>query len=194
MKHNRRLILSKKDLKDWLAKDAVYYQSQTQSLFRRLKYILNSHAGNDQCLTWRYVRNLRYAEYHINQYGFFHILCRTIYLYRLRRLGYKTGFQIPPNVVGPGLNLPHYGSIIVNDNCVIGENVTLYSGVCIGWKGRGKPCPIIGDNVFIGVGTNVIGDVHIGDNVIIGQNCVIVKDVEAGTTLVAQTPRKINQI
>lgn len=104
-----------------------------------------------------------------------------------------TGFQIPPNVVGPGLNLPHFGVIVINENCSIGRDVTMYSGVCIGWQNRGLPCPCIGDNVFIGTGTNIIGDVHIGDNVTIGQNCVIVKDIASGSTVVAQQPRLLEK-
>lgn len=43
---------------------------------------------------------------------------------------------------------------------------------------------MIGNNVFIGSGTKIIGAVKIGDNVTIGQNCVIVKDIEDGQTVV----------
>ena len=42
----------------------------------------------------------------------------------------------------------------------------------------------IGNNVFIGAGTKIIGDVHIGDNVTIGQNCVITKDIPADSIVV----------
>lgn len=182
-------IISKKQLKEWLNLDSIHYQTQCQPFWKRLKYNLLAHPCMDQYYTWLYVKTLRYCEYHINNSGFFHKIWRVIYLHNLRRLGYKTGFQIPPNVTGPGLNLPHYGVIIINDNCNIGRNVTLYSGVCIGWKKRGLPCPLIGDNVFIGTGTSIIGDVHIGDNVTIGQNCVVVKDIESDSTVVAQPPR-----
>lgn len=185
----QQLLKTKKQLKEWLALDAVHYVTQNQSFWKRLKYNLVAHPCMDQTLTWKYVRTLRFAEYHTNNHGLFHKICRTKYLYILRHLGYKTGFQIPVNVVGPGLNLPHYGIIVINDNCSLGRNVTIYSGVCIGWKKRGLPCPCIGDNVFIGTGTNIIGDVNIGDNVTIGQNCVIVKDIETGCTVVAQPPR-----
>ena len=114
-----------------------------------------------------------------------------LYSYRLRKLGYKTGFQIPPNVCGPGITIYHYGAIIINDKTRIGRNVVLYPGVLIGHKVPGQSAPIIGNNVFIGSGAKIIGDVHIGDNVTIGQDCVIVKDIEAGHTVVAQPPRMI---
>ena len=189
----QELLLTRDNLKEWLASDAVYYSSQQQVWWKRLKYNLLAHPAMDQSLTWKYVKHLRHAEYHSNNSGFIHKIGRTWHMFRLRRLGYKTGFQIPVNVVGPGLNLPHYGSIIVNDNCSIGRDVTLYSGVCIGWKRRGTPCPVIGDNVFIGIGSSVIGDVRVGNHVTIGQNCVIVKDIADESTVVAQPPRILNK-
>lgn len=189
---SKDFITTKAQLKAWLELDAIYYPTQMLPFWKRLKYNLLAHPCMDQYFTWKFVKSLRFAEYHLNNHGFVHKLCRIWYLHKLRQLGYKTGFQIPPNVVGPGLNLPHYGVIIINDNSKLGCNVTLYSGVCIGWKKRGMPCPVIGDNVFIGTGTNIIGDVHIGDNVTIGQNCVIVRNVESDCTIVAQQPKRIN--
>ena len=187
------IIKTKRQLREWLAKDAKYYPSQTRPFLQRLKYNLLAHPCMDQHITWKYTKTLRYCEYHINNSGIFHMCLRLFYLRRLRKLSYLTGMQIPPNVVGPGLNLPHFGVIVINENCSVGRNATMYSGVCIGWKKRGMPCPCIGDNVFIGTGTNIIGDVHIGDNVTIGQNCVIVKDIESGSTVVAQQPRILNK-
>jgi serine O-acetyltransferase len=57
--------------------------------------------------------------------------------------------------------------------------------VLIGHKSakEGKAA-IIGNNVFIGTGTKIIGDVHIGDNVTIGQNCVITKDIPSNSIVV----------
>lgn len=110
---------------------------------------------------------------------------RIYWLRRLRKLSYKTGFQIPPNTCGKGLTIWHRGAIIINPATRIGENRTLYSGVLIGHKSakEGKAA-IIGNNVFIGTGTKIIGDVHIGDNVTIGQNCVITKDIPANSVVV----------
>ena len=70
----------------------------------------------------------------------------------------------------------YFGDIIVNQDVRIGENCTLYPGVLIGQKDKGL-VPVIGNNVFIGAGTKIIGDVQIGNNVIIGQNCVVTKNI-----------------
>ena len=189
---SKDFITTKAQLKAWLELDAIYYPTQMLPFWKRLKYNLLAHPCMDQYFTWKFVKSLRFAEYHLNNHGFVHKLCRIWYLHKLRQLGYKTGFQIPPNVVGPGLNLPHYGVIII----MIIVNSVVMSHFILEFVLAGKkevmPCPVIGDNVFIGTGTNIIGDVHIGDNVTIGQNCVIVRNVESDCTIVAQQPKRIN--
>lgn len=111
-------------------------------------------------------------------------------LSKLRKLSHITGFQIPPHVCGKGLTIWHWGSIIVNPSVRIGDNCTLYPGVLIGHKTLGDT-PIIGNNVFIGSGTKIIGQVNIGDNVTIGQNCTIVKSIPANTTVVSSAVRSL---
>lgn len=191
MEYVKEYIKTKVDLKNWLAMDAVHYPSQQQGFLKTLKYNLIATPRMDQKYIWAFVKTLRYSEYHMNNHGMWHTIARTYYLWKLRKLAYKTGFQIAPNAVGPGLRLIHWGPINVNENCRIGRNATLYWGVMMGWKGAGLPCPQIGDNAFICSGTKIIGDVHIGDNVTIGQNCVITKDVPSNSLVVAQQPRMI---
>ena len=98
-------------------------------------------------------------------------------------LGYGAIFKGKPN-------FPHglYG-IIVSHNAIIGENCTIFHQVTIG-EGRGG-APIIGDNVLIGAGAKLIGDIHIGDNVKIGAGCVVTDDVPDNATVVMQKARVI---
>lgn len=99
------------------------------------------------------------------------------------------GFDVPCIVpIGPGLYVPHpVGTVIMADS--IGSNVTLVSGITIGM--RNEPSfPTIGNNVFIGAGARVLGELTIGDNVNIGANAVVVKDVPANCTAVG-IPAKI---
>ena len=81
-------------------------------------------------------------------------------------------------------NLPHglYG-IIVSHNAVIGRNCTIFHQVTIG-EGKGG-APVIGDNVLIGAGAKIIGNVHVGNNAKIGVNAVIVHDVPEGAVVAA---------
>jgi serine O-acetyltransferase len=80
--------------------------------------------------------------------------------------------------IGPGLKIEHWGSVIVvakkiGKNCRISQQVTI--GYIGGFKGGDRP--IIGDNVYIGAGAKVLGDIKIGNNVKIGANAVVIKDV-----------------
>lgn len=92
----------------------------------------------------------------------------------------KYGIGIPYTTqIGPGFYISHIGGIIVHNNCVIGKNCNISQGVTLGQTNRGarKGTPTIGDNVYIGPGAVVIGNIKIGNNVAIGANCVVTKDV-----------------
>ena len=151
---------------------------------------LLSNPISDQYYIWHYIKNLRKVEYYTTRWHekqtFYNLFMRLFYLYKLRKTSYKTGFQIPPFTCGKGLTIWHWGSIIINENTRIGENCTLYPGVLIGWKGpKEQGCAEIGNNVFIGSGTKIIGPVHIGNNVVIGQNMVITKDIPDNSVVVS---------
>lgn len=86
--------------------------------------------------------------------------------------------------------LPHgLNGIIVSNDCVFGENCTIYHQATItSWEGK---YPIIGDNVMIGAGAKIIGEVKIGNNVLIGAGCIVTQDVPDNTTVVMPHPRII---
>lgn len=95
------------------------------------------------------------------------------------------GISIPGNAnIGPGLYIGHFGGIFLHGDA--GRNLSVGQGVTLGFKGAGKSTrwPTIGDDVYIGTGAKVIGDVRIGDGVVIGANTVVTKDVPARTRVV----------
>jgi serine O-acetyltransferase len=68
---------------------------------------------------------------------------------------------------------------------VLGRRVTIVQQVAISTRACGEgAAPIIGDDVYIGAGARVLGDVRIGDRVVIGANAVVTRDVPAGSTVV----------
>lgn len=173
------------DLRYYCKCDAQYYHKQTRFISRLINSLITNPI-NAQKYIYKYVVVLRKSEFHLNN----SILCKKIsvlsvihsiflifYYWRLRVYGYKTGFQIPPNVCGPGLQIFHYGWIIINGKAHIGKNLTIYPGVEIGHKSRGGDAPTIGDNCFIGAGVKIFGPIHIGNNVTIAPNTVVTKDV-----------------
>jgi serine O-acetyltransferase len=83
--------------------------------------------------------------------------------------------------IGPGLNLPHLGTIVIGSGSVVGQNCTIAHGVTIGHAGgrsrTGADYPVIGDRVYIGPGAIVIGPITIGNDALIGAGAVVVKSV-----------------
>lgn len=99
---------------------------------------------------------------------------------RLRHFQFKYGFQIPWNTpIGMGFYIGHCGSVVINGRTIIGHNVNISHNVTIGVVNRGKRkgTAVIGDEVFIGPGAKIIGNVYIGNDVAIGANAVVTKDV-----------------
>ncbi len=121
-------------------------------------------------------------------------LLNKIYFYYLKllfkRSSIKLGFTIPLNVFGPGLSIAHYGTIVVNENAKIGKNCRIHEGVTIGATGGNPKAAQIGDNVFIGSGAKIIGDITIGNNISIGANSVVVKDCTENSVTLAGIPAK----
>jgi serine O-acetyltransferase len=88
------------------------------------------------------------------------------------------GIRISTNArIGPGLYIGHFGGITVRAK--IGSNCSIAQGVTIGAKGAGRSngYPQIGDRVYLGAGSMVIGHVAVGNDVVIGANTVVVHDV-----------------
>lgn len=137
-------------------------------------------------ILYGYVYNLRMAEYHKNRGN---RLLGAFYLIRLRLMQNKYGIHIPLNVCDEGLSIAHVGPIIINGKCKIGKNLRIHVGVNLGANG-GEP-PKLGDNVYIGPGAKIFGDIKIANGCRIGANAVVNKscDIE-GATLVG-IPAKI---
>lgn len=114
---------------------------------------------------------------------------------RLRKISKYTHIQIPPQCkIGPGFQILHFGRIIFNHHVEIGSNCTVCPGVLIGQEeregGARKGNPIIGNNVFIGANSSIVGKVRIGNNVIIAPNSYINFDVP-DNSIVIGNPGKI---
>lgn len=98
----------------------------------------------------------------------------------LNHYKYKFGIDMPVGLdVGSGFYIGHFGGIVIGKNVVIGKNCNLSHGVTLGQVNRGenKGSPIIGNNVYVGVGAKVLGKIIVGDNAAIGANCVVIKNV-----------------
>ena len=105
----------------------------------------------------------------------------------------KTGIEIHPGAkIGKRLFIDHGTGVVIGETAVIGNDVTMFHGVTLGGTGKekGKRHPTIGNNVFIGSGAKLLGNINIGDNVKIGANSVVLKDIPPDVTVVG-VPGKI---
>ena len=107
-----------------------------------------------------------------------------------------TGIEIHPGAkIGNGFFIDHGMGVVIGETTIIGDNVTIYQGVTLGGTGKekGKRHPTIGNNVVIGAGAKVLGNILIGDNSYIGSNAVVIKDVPANSTVVGVPGRITKQ-
>ena len=140
---------------------------------------------------WIFERCLRKTEYYKNCRHDF--LGKIVYVFlrvRLYRLSLRMGYSIPLNVFAEGLSIAHRGPIIVNGNALIGKNCRIQDGVTIGATNGSMDAPQIGNNVFIGSGAKIIGDIRIADDVAIGAQALVVKSVLEGGITVGGIPAK----
>ena len=109
---------------------------------------------------------------------------------------FMTGVEIHPGAqIGRRFFIDHAMGVIIGETTIIGDDCTLYQGVTLGGTGNetGKRHPTLGNNVTVGTGAKVLGNIRIGNNVKIGGNSVVVKDVPDNCTVVGVPGRIIKR-
>ena len=150
------------------------------------------------------------TKYQYYQIGIYIILCRKAGYYNLNRngiinkflsvyysrkkniLGQKLNIEFGPNEFGRRLRIYH-GNVVVNGYAKIGDDVSLYGSNCIGNKGvlyDVKKCPSIGNNVSLGVGAKIVGNIKIEDNVSISALSLVNKSILEKNVLYGGVPAK----
>ena len=136
---------------------------------------------------------LTYSGFHaLLAYRFIHFLHARLRIPLIPRVlsqmvRFLTGVEIHPGAkIGPGLFIDHGMGVVIGETTEIGENVTLYQDVTLGGTGveRGKRHPTLGNNVVVGAGAKVLGNIRIGNNVKIGAGSVVVHSVPDNSTVV----------
>lgn len=98
-----------------------------------------------------------------------------------------TGVEIHPGAaIGRGVFIDHGMGVVIGETAIIGDYVLIYQGVTLGGTGKesGKRHPTLGNNVVVGAGAKVLGNLEIGDNVRIGAGSVVLRDVPSDCTVV----------
>lgn len=173
------MIKSKEDYREYLRCDKIALGK---------KYKKPKLVGDE---IWRFQIMMRKAEYYKNcSKNILGKIYSKWLQYRYYKMRLKLGFSIPLNVFGPGLSIAHYGTIVVNGNAKVGKNCRIQECTTIGATNGSKKAPILGDNIFIGSGARIIGDISIAGDIAIGANAVVNKNFEEQGITIAGVPAK----
>lgn len=175
------MIKSKADLKKYLYEDRISLGITDSGL--KALFFPDS--------IWTFQKILRHLEYYTNCRNILSFPLWLFYKFKFRRLSLKLGFSIPINVFDSGLSIAHCGTIVVNPNCKIGKNCRIHTCVNIGASAGENKAPEIGDNVYIGPGALLFGDIKIADKITIGANATVNKSFTDNNVVIAGTPAKI---
>lgn len=124
-----------------------------------------------------YLRKVSFYSRISRSYGIFAYLYNRLWFahYRIRY-----GFDVSPSTkIGPGFFIGHFGTVIISPYAVLGKNVNVAPGVVVGATSRGTRlgAPIIGDRVWLGCNSVVVGKITIGDDALIAPGAYVNFDV-----------------
>lgn len=98
-----------------------------------------------------------------------------------------TGIEIHPGAqIGQGVFIDHGMGVVIGETAIVGDYCLIYQGVTLGGTGKesGKRHPTLGENVVVGAGAKVLGNIQIGNDVRIGAGSVVLRDVPSHCTVV----------
>jgi len=128
----------------------------------------------------------------------------AIFLHRVTNVVYRLGLPLIPRLlsianrfitgieihqaarIGPGFFIDHGMGVVIGETTIVGRNCMLFHQVTLGGTGKetGKRHPTLKDNVVIGAGAKILGNITLGNNVYVGANSVVLKDVPDNCTVV----------
>ena len=169
--------------------------------FKDLKYDLDNIMNNDPAARSRIDLILYPSVHALVAYRISNKLYKKNHFFIARLVSQVsrcfTGIEIHPGAtIGKGFFIDHGMGVVIGETAVVGDHVLMYHGATLGATGkdnRGKRHPTVGNNVIIGSGVKVLGNVTIGDNSKIGSNAVVLKDIPANSTAVGIPARVVEK-
>ncbi|MBF0580227.1 serine acetyltransferase [Erysipelotrichaceae bacterium RD49] len=157
----------------FLKEEKACFMEQDPSLTSSLEIFMMP--GYKAIKTWYWAHKL-YQKKHF-------VLARWMSL-RAQR---KTGIDIHPGAtIGKRFFIDHGSGVVIGETCIIGNDVKVYQGVTLGGTGKdhGKRHPTVEDNVLIGCGAKIIGNIVLGKDSKVGAGAIVIRDVAPGATVV----------
>lgn len=133
--------------------------------------------------------NRLYRYYKLNQKTIFNKF--LLIYYTKKKNTYCNNYSVELNGANIGKNFKiFHNNIVINEKSIIQNNCRLHGNNCIGNNGIDNKCPIIGNNVDIGYGSVIIGDIKIVDNITVGANSVVVNSLTQKNAVYAGCPAR----
>ena len=174
-----RFINNKEDLNRFLEIERVRYG------VKNTKIPLLAIKENQ--ILWKHIALLRKTEYHSNTGNRMLFL---FYRFRLRTLQRKFCLRIPINVFDCGLKIMHPAPVSVSLKSTVGKNCTLHMNTGIVAGGTNDCVPRLGDDIVLGIGSVVLGDVTLANGIAVGANAVVTKSFSEENITIAGVPAK----
>ena len=162
-------------------------------MFNTLRADLSAYLERDPAARNRLEVFLLYSGYkavrkYRRAHWFYTHHMKLIARYLSQRARHKTGVEIHPGAtIGKGLVIDHGMGVVIGDNCLLYQNVTL-GGT---GKEHGKRHPTLGNNVMIGAGAKVLGPFTVGDNSRVAAGAVVLSEIPPNCTAVGVPARVV---
>ncbi len=188
------IVINKKNIKLITEKERILYLGKTKASQKQMK-----KTGHKRYFIYMYIYCLRFCQFYRdirndkNSSRFKKIVSKYKFKYYNRKkniFSYKSGVEIGLNSkIGLCCDIWH-GGVVINGN--IGDYCVLHGNNIIGNKGVGREnlCPTIGNNVDIGAGAVIIGDITLADNCIVGAGAVVTKNFTKSDSIIIGVPGK----
>ena len=115
----------------------------------------------------------------------------------LSHLGrFLTGIEIHPGAtIGKGVFIDHGMGVVIGETAIVGDLCLIYQNVTLGGTGKqtGKRHPTLGENVVVGAGAKVLGNINIGHDVRVGAGSIVLRDVPNDCTVVGVPGRVVSR-
>lgn len=166
------------EFKRILASDLFRYGGEA-GVVRGIK-VYRSEPGFKYTFWWRlgeYFHASRYCRYWL------YPLVKVVH----SRLSFYLGISIPIGTkIGKGLYIGHYGGIVISGKVTIGKYCNLSQGVTVGQTNRGRfaGVPVIGDCVYMGPGSTIVGGIKVGDRVLVAANSLVTNNIESDSVCI----------
>ncbi len=141
--------------------------------------------------------SLHAVIYHKISHFFYQKKCFFFARFLSQFARFMTGIEIHPGAqLGNRIFFDHGMGIVIGETAIIGDDCVIYHGVTLGGisSNQVKRHPTIKNNVMLGAGAKLLGNITIGNNVKVGANSVVLTDIPDNSVAVGSPAKIISKL